>query len=147
MKSGRGWVMTAALVAAGIYAVTGATYLADCFDQKADPPQVAIWWATLWLIGACSVTAAGIGQARAHGIGRVFALSVLAVLIGAGLAGEALGLAAVMSDRSLSTVTMHETLHWIGFALSWPVFLLTLVEDVFALAASGPVGETEDPLR
>ena len=123
--------MWTALAGAGVYAITGFAYLQGAASGRGYANPIQIWWGTLWLIGACAVAAAGLGQDRAGGWQRVFALSVLAFLVGAALAAEALGLA--VASEVGRTVFPHQTLHQVGFFLSWPVFLLALIENVFAL--------------
>jgi hypothetical protein len=130
VEKGRLYVKVAALVAAAVYALTGFAYLQSALTGRDYANPIQIWWGNLWLIGACAVAAAGLGQDRADGWQRVFALSLLAFLVGAALAAEALGLAAGVDGR---TVFPHQTLHQLGFFLSWPVFVLALIEDVFAL--------------
>jgi hypothetical protein len=131
MKNGRKLVMWTALAAAAVYAMTGVVYLMWGNDRSFGP--IAIWWSTLWFIGACAVAACGVGQERAVGGGRVFALSLLAFLVGAALAAEAIGLS--IAAGSYSGDSVPPVVHQLGFALSWPVFLLALVEAVFALGA------------
>jgi hypothetical protein len=125
VKDGRVFVRVAALVAAGMYGITGLVYLVT------SGTPINIWLATLWLIGGCAVTAGGVGQEKAAGGGRVFALAVLAFLVGAALAAEAMGLA--ISSDVVGGSAVPALVHPLGFILSWPVFLLALIEGVFAL--------------
>lgn len=122
-------VKVTAVAAASVYAITGLAWL-GLTDERAFGP-IGWWLGTLWLVGACSVVAAGLGQERARRGGRVFALSVLGFLVGVGLAAE--GLSIGISMQTYSGPQAPSLLHQIGFVASWPVFLLALVEDVFAL--------------
>lgn len=121
--------MWTALAAAAMYGITGLVYLTWGNDRSFGP--VTLWWSTLWLIGACAVIACGVGQERAVGGGRVSVLSLLAFLLGAALAAEAIGIS-IASD-SYSGSSMPPLVHQLGFVLSWPAFLMALVEGVFAL--------------
>jgi len=127
MDRGREFVRWAAVAAAGMYGITGLAYAGS-----AGTP-VHLWLATLWLILGCAVGAAGFGQERASGGGRVFALLALAILVGAGLAIEAMGLD--IGGNAISGQSVPGLVHPLGFLVSWPAFLLALVEGVFALGS------------
>lgn len=123
-------VLYAAVAVAGIYGVTGLSWYGMNGQRSFGP--FAMWFATLWMVGACAVAAAGLGQQRARGIGRVFALSVLALLLGIALAAEAMS-TGWAQEMGAGLQPPLGALHRLGFVLSWPAFGSALVEAVFAL--------------